>query len=82
MQFVVDRILVVDLDEIEQKQRLITRDNISNELAEAMIRNQCTRQQRLQFADDIIDNNGQESMLADQVLHLHQFYLTLTEQCH
>lgn len=80
MQSLVDRILVVDANESTQRQRLIERDEISPELAMAMLENQCSRQQRLQFADDIIDNSGHKTMLEQQVATLHQFYLTLSEQ--
>jgi dephospho-CoA kinase len=38
---------------------------------------QATRAQRLQKADDVIDNNGDRKRLEAEVERLHQWYLAL-----
>ncbi len=73
----VDRVLVVDCPESMQLQRLIARDRIDVQQAEAMIASQVGRQQRLDVADDVIDNSNPLSQLAEQVKSLHNSYLLL-----
>ena len=75
MQDLVDRIVIIDLPENTQIERLMCRDESSLQQATNMLSNQCTRQQRLQVADDIIDNSGDREQLTQQVHHLHQLYL-------
>lgn len=77
MQTLVDRVLVVDCDPAIQLKRLCERDNISADLAHAMINAQTERQQRLQSADDIINNNGEIDELEPQVSQLFNFYQQL-----
>lgn len=72
-----DRILVIDLPVQEQIDRLRQRDDISEELALKMLAAQASREQRLQRADDVIDNSGQPQAWSDQVAQLHQQYLAL-----
>lgn len=72
-----DRVLVVDAPEADQVTRLCQRDGISRELAQRMLATQATRQQRLDKADDVIDNSGQPENLAQQVQGLHETYLKL-----
>ncbi|MDD2758763.1 MAG: dephospho-CoA kinase [Methylomonas sp.] len=73
----VDRILVVDCPVELQINRVLQRDNISREQAEAIIAFQADRQQRLAVADDVIDNSGSPPQLAEQVKSLHNSYLLL-----
>jgi dephospho-CoA kinase len=77
MQSLVDRVLVVDCDPAIQLKRLCERDNISLDLAQTMINAQTERQQRLQSADDIINNNGEIDELEPQVSQLFNFYQQL-----
>lgn len=77
MQALVDRILVVDLTPQQQLERLIQRDKLSNEQAQAMLDGQTSREHRLAFADDVIDNSQPVSALEEQVQRLHQHYLQL-----
>ncbi len=72
-----DRVLVVDVDEQTQLQRLVARDKISTELATAMLAAQASRQQRLDLADDVIKNAGNLAELDREVASLHEKYLTL-----
>ena len=80
MQSLVDRILVVDTSEDSQRHRLLQRDNIDIHLANAMLASQSLRQQRLQSADDIINNNQNKNLLVERVATLHQQSLLLAEQ--
>lgn len=75
----VDRILVVDVDEKTQLSRLLTRDGININEAHNMLENQCQRADRLSVADDIIDNSQSVSSLMPQVEQLHQRYLELAQ---
>lgn len=69
-----DRILVVDSDPNQQRQRLQTRDQISADLANQMIANQASREARLQLADDVIENQGDLTTLRDAVAALDKRY--------
>ncbi|WP_150051375.1 MULTISPECIES: dephospho-CoA kinase [Methylomonas] len=73
----IDRILVVDCSEELQVLRVVKRDNVEPEQVRAIMAVQTSRQLRLQAADDVIENSGDESLLADRVKKLHQFYLAL-----
>jgi dephospho-CoA kinase len=53
-----DRILVVDVPEAVQQQRLMRRDGTDAALARRMIAAQASRAQRLALADDVIINDG------------------------
>ncbi len=77
-QQLVDRILVVDINEKSQLQRTMHRDNIARKTAQAIIDAQVNRQDRLLAADDIIDNQGRIDELQQQVQQLHQKYLKLS----
>jgi dephospho-CoA kinase len=80
MQSLVDRIVVVDLPEEQQIARLLARDKLNRLQAEAMLKGQCSRDQRLSFADDIIDNSQTLPALDQQVSSLHQHYLQLAAE--
>lgn len=73
----VDRVLVVDVPREVQVRRLLARDGITAELAEAMLEAQATREQRLAIADDVIDNSASLDALDAVVETLHQHYLSL-----
>jgi dephospho-CoA kinase len=75
----VDRVLVVDCDANTQIERLLLRDKIDVVLAQKMIDQQWSNQNRINHADDIICNNNGDD-LDDQVMALHQKYLTLSNQ--
>jgi dephospho-CoA kinase len=76
----VDRVLLVDVNEDLQLERLIQRDNLNREQARAMLRAQTTRQQRLKNTDDIIRNNGSIEELHAQLRTLHHDYLVMAEK--
>jgi dephospho-CoA kinase len=75
---IADRILAVDLPEDLQRERVMRRDDVSAELASAIMRSQCTREQRLAMADDQIVNDGSRADLSARVLEKHRFYLDLS----
>jgi dephospho-CoA kinase len=73
----VDRIVVVDVPEAVQVQRLMARDGIDDALVARILASQASRAARLALADDVIDNAGPETALDAQVAVLHRRYLEL-----
>lgn len=73
----IDRVLVVDVSENIQISRVMARDHISREDAQAILDLQASRQDRLALADDILDNSGKLSELPAKVGALHEKYLFL-----
>lgn len=70
-----DRVLMIDIPESLQLERLVKRDHISESLAKKMILSQASSAKRLAYADDTIDNDGDLSSLKQKVGKLHQQYL-------
>ena len=70
----VDRVLVVDVPEAVQLQRLCMRDGVDRTLAERMLRAQADRSARLAAADDILPNTGSLKELQNAVRQLHLNY--------
>ena len=68
------RILVVDVPEAAQLQRLLRRDGIDELLARRMIEVQATRRQRLAIADDVLVNDGGLDALGEKVAALDRLY--------
>lgn len=75
----VDRVLVVDCAEQTQIERICARDGITSDKAEAILAAQCSRNQRLEVADDIIDNEQPLAELKNKVESLHHSYLLLSQ---
>jgi dephospho-CoA kinase len=71
----VDRILVVDVDENVQLQRVMARDLCSLEQARAILASQASRSARLAVADDVLPNTGTVTDLRQAVDRLHERYL-------
>jgi dephospho-CoA kinase len=76
----VDRILVVDVPEALQLERLVARDSVGTEDAQAILAAQANRTDRLQAADDVLVNTGTVTELRLKVDRLHHRYLQLAEQ--
>ncbi|MBB3225435.1 dephospho-CoA kinase [Luteibacter sp. Sphag1AF] len=76
----VDRVLVVDASVDTQMQRLMRRDGIDQALAERMIANQSTREERLAIADDVIVNDGEPEHLEHAVGLQHARYAQLAAE--
>jgi len=73
----VDRVLLVDVPEEVQVERLTQRDRVTAEQAQASLRAQATRAERLTMADDVILNTGRIDELRAKVAVLHEKYLGL-----
>jgi len=71
----INRVLVVDVPEATQIERLVRRDGVSRDQAEAALRAQASRDARLAFADDVIENAGDLAALEKRVAKLHGDYL-------
>ena len=76
----VDRILVVDVEPEIQISRLMARDNCSRKQAKQALAAQASRQRRLKFADDILDNSGSPVLAHAAVVLLHKKYMQLSAQ--
>ena len=74
----IHRVLIIDCDEKIQINRLIKRDNITEELAKKMIENQSKREERLAIADDIILNEGRIEEIKHEVKKLNDFYIKIS----
>lgn len=70
----VDRVLVVDVDNATQLRRVAKRPGLDEATAERIIANQLPRQERLQRADDILANDGDLLALEQAVAKLHLQY--------
>jgi dephospho-CoA kinase len=77
MTDLVDRVLVVDLPERMQMDRMRVRDGLSERDARDVMSAQTTRDARLAAADDVIHNAGTLEDLLEQVDVLHQNYREL-----
>ena len=75
----VDRVLVVDVDEAMQLQRVKARDGCTEDQARAILASQASRSARLAAADDVLLNIGTVTDLRQAVDRLHAQYLRLVE---
>ena len=73
----VDRVLVVDVEIETQVSRLMARDNSSHNEAELALAAQASRKQRLNIADDVLDNSGSLYQARHKVEALHRMYAKL-----
>ena len=74
-QNIADRILVADANEQTQLKRLIERDHVSEQTAQAMIASQVSRKIRRKYADDLIETDRLSlSEIKDTVIKLHKIY--------
>lgn len=73
----VKRILVVDVEPETQIARLMARDNCSLEQAKQALAAQTSREQRLKFADDILNNSGSMEQAITEVARLHEKYTNI-----
>jgi dephospho-CoA kinase len=78
----VDRVLLVDVPEELQVQRLMMRDGVSHQQAEDSLNAQATRAERLAMADDVVRNTGRVDDLREEVARLHHKYLALAAARH
>ena len=73
----VDRVLVIDVPEKTQLERIKARDASSEKLIREIMASQVSRERRLAVADDTLDNSGSQDTLRQQVLLLHEHYLQI-----
>lgn len=73
----IDRLLVVDVDEMRQIERTSARDSVTADAVRKIIAAQAQREERLKRADDVIVNNGTVEELDRAVEQLHARYLAL-----
>lgn len=72
-----DRILVVDLPEAKQIDRVQRRSGLEAAEIRRIVDSQASRSRRLEGADDVIDNSGNPAALEDRTRRLHRYYLEL-----
>lgn len=70
----IDCVLVVDCPQEQQIKRIKARDQLSEQQIRAILASQATRDQRIQFADDILHNSEDIDTLKARVFALHQRY--------
>ena len=80
LQQQVDRILVIDVPEETQIQRVTYRDKVSFSDAKKILQSQASRKQRLKVSDDVIINNSTIDNLEIAVKKMHNMYLQLAAE--
>jgi dephospho-CoA kinase len=76
-QDLIDRLLVVDVPPNIQIERVKKRDKLTDDEVQRILNVQFSRDARLSYADDVIDNTMTVEQLTESVKSLHQQYLTL-----
>ena len=76
----VDRVLLVDVPEELQVERLMTRDGVTREQAQAALAAQASRAARLAMADETVANTGHVEDLRAKVAELDALYRKLATQ--
>ena len=71
------RVVVVDVSVETQIDRTMRRDDNTRDQVESIIAAQVNRARRLEYADDIINNDRSPNELAEKVAQLHRIYLKL-----
>lgn len=74
----VGRVLVIDCAEETQIKRVIKRDHTEQATIKKIVHQQCSREYRLNNADDVIKNNSSIENLTVQVSALHRSYLEIS----
>ena len=78
MQSQFDRILVITAETEKQISRVSKRDNCMQQDVKKILASQIDPEQRIQYADDIIENNGDITGLDQQIENLHEKYMALS----
>ena len=73
-----NRILVIECDPKIQLERAMLRDNNSKAQIEKIMDTQCSREERISIANDIIPNNDSLENLKIRSIAMHRFYLGLS----
>ncbi|MFH0255994.1 dephospho-CoA kinase [Vibrio rumoiensis] len=82
-QPMIDRLLVIDVHPETQIARTRQRDGVSEDQVHSILASQASREERLSFADDVINNDAPlneqtKQKLLSQVTVLHKKYLALS----
>jgi dephospho-CoA kinase len=80
LRALVHRVLVIDVPVEVQIARLMQRDRMTAAQCQAMLAAQASRTQRLEGADDVVDNATDIDTLRRQLEHLHAHYLELARR--
>ncbi|EFP95945.1 dephospho-CoA kinase [Vibrio caribbeanicus] len=80
LQSLVDKVIVVDVDEEIQIERTLLRDKVSTEQVKAIIKSQANRQERLAIADYVIKNNTRNHKILPQIAELHQIFMEICKK--
>ena len=75
-----NRILVIDCDPIVQLERAMLRDKNSKIQIQKIIDSQCSREERISIANDVIPNNDSLENLRSRSIAMHKFYLGLSKK--
>ncbi|HLQ25155.1 MAG TPA: dephospho-CoA kinase [Acidiferrobacterales bacterium] len=78
-QDLIDRVLLVDAEEDKQIQRVMQRNGLPESEVRKILASQASRADRLQRAQEVIENNADLAHLTAEVERLHRYYLTLSE---
>ena len=73
-----NRILVIDCDPKLQLERAMLRDDNSKAQIQKIMDSQCSREERISIANDIIPNNDSLENLKIRSIAMHKFYLGLS----
>jgi dephospho-CoA kinase len=73
----VDRVLVVDVPETVQRERVQRRSGLTHSEVDRIVASQISRAERLSRADDILDNSGDLPALLAQAERIHCSYIEL-----
>ncbi len=73
------RVLVTDCSEKQQMTRVIQRNGLTAEAAQAIMASQVSRAERLEHADDVVRNETDLAALRADVVALHRKYLDLAK---
>ncbi|KMT66125.1 dephospho-CoA kinase [Catenovulum maritimum] len=79
LEYLVDRILVIDCEEETQITRAATRDNSTPEQISKIMNAQINRKSRLAAADEVINTDVSFELVSQKCADLHQFYLILAK---
>tara|TARA_B100000614_G_scaffold203503_1_gene185046 strand:+ start:253 stop:846 length:594 start_codon:yes stop_codon:yes gene_type:complete len=74
------RILVIDCKPEISINRAATRDNVSDTEIKKIMLSQCSRNERLSIANDVITNNDSLQDLERKISKIHNFYLELCNE--
>lgn len=72
-----DRVLVIDVHEVEQISRVQQRDSVDHAMAQSIVNSQLPRKERLQLATDVLVNNGTRQALDEKIRQVHALFSVL-----